>query len=108
MRNAQLVIDDVPLEPIDPPFITPGFRYYDLDAVPHHRRRPWTIGKMLFAAIHEPGWAVRPEGANHQRRENPPGECQKRKRNPAVVATLLRARKPLASPPLSEVDMMPR
>ena len=33
---------------------------------------------------------------------------QKRKRNPAVVAMLLRARKPLASPPLSEVDMTPR
>src|ERR1700730_12149464 len=37
-----------------------------------------------------------------------PGECQNRKRNPAVVATLLRSRKPFASPPLSEVDMMPR
>jgi hypothetical protein len=33
---------------------------------------------------------------------------QKRKRNPAVVAMLLRSRKPLASPPLSEVDMTPR
>ena len=33
---------------------------------------------------------------------------QKRKRDPAVVAMLLRSRKPLASPPLSEVDMTPR
>jgi hypothetical protein len=39
MRNAQLVIDGVPLEPIDPPFITPGFRYYDLDAVPRSGAR---------------------------------------------------------------------
>jgi len=35
-------------------------------------------------------------------------ECQKRKRNPAVVAMLLRSRKPVANPPLSLVDMMPR
>jgi hypothetical protein len=35
-------------------------------------------------------------------------ELQKRKRDPAVVAMLFRARKPLASPPLSEVDMTPR
>jgi hypothetical protein len=33
---------------------------------------------------------------------------QKRKRNPAVVARLLRSRKPFANPPLSLVDMMPR
>src|SRR5262249_30253897 len=33
---------------------------------------------------------------------------QKRKRNPAVVAMLLRCRKPLANPPFTCVDMMPR
>jgi hypothetical protein len=32
LRNAQIVIDDTVLEPIDPLFITPGFRFYDLDA----------------------------------------------------------------------------
>lgn len=31
MRNAQIVIHDTALEPIDPLFITPGFRFYDLD-----------------------------------------------------------------------------
>lgn len=32
MRNAQIVVDDTPVEPIDPLFVTPGYRYYDLDA----------------------------------------------------------------------------
>ena len=32
LRNAQLVVDDTVLEPIDPLFITPGFRFYDIDA----------------------------------------------------------------------------
>jgi hypothetical protein len=32
LRNAQMMIDDTLLEPIDPLFITPGFRFYDLDA----------------------------------------------------------------------------
>ena len=32
LRNAEIVVDDTPLEPIDPLFITPGFRYYDIDA----------------------------------------------------------------------------
>lgn len=32
LRNAQIVVDDTPLEPIDPLFTTPGFRYYDIDA----------------------------------------------------------------------------
>jgi hypothetical protein len=32
LRNAQIVVDDTVLEPIDPLFITPGFRFYDLDA----------------------------------------------------------------------------
>jgi hypothetical protein len=32
LRNAQIVVDDTILEPIDPLFITPGFRFYDIDA----------------------------------------------------------------------------
>jgi len=32
LRNAQIVVHDTVLEPIDPLFITPGYRYYDLDA----------------------------------------------------------------------------
>jgi hypothetical protein len=32
LRSAQIVVDDTVLEPIDPLFITPGFRFYDLDA----------------------------------------------------------------------------
>jgi hypothetical protein len=32
LRNAQIVVDDTVLEPIDPLFITPGFRFYDIDA----------------------------------------------------------------------------
>lgn len=32
LRNARIFIHDTVLEPIDPLFITPGFRYYDLDA----------------------------------------------------------------------------
>jgi hypothetical protein len=32
LRNAQVVVDETVLQPIDPLFVTPGFRYYDLDA----------------------------------------------------------------------------
>ncbi len=32
LRNAQIVVHDTVLEPIDPLFVTPGFRYYDYDA----------------------------------------------------------------------------
>jgi hypothetical protein len=32
LRNASLVVGDTPLEPIDPLFLTPGFRFFDLDA----------------------------------------------------------------------------
>jgi hypothetical protein len=32
LRNAQIVIADTPVEPIDPLFVTPGFRYFALDA----------------------------------------------------------------------------
>jgi hypothetical protein len=32
LRNRQMVIDETILEPIDPLFITPNFRFYDLDA----------------------------------------------------------------------------
>jgi hypothetical protein len=32
LRNAQIVVDHTVLEPIDPLFITPGFRFYDIDA----------------------------------------------------------------------------
>lgn len=32
LRNAQIVVDDTVLEPIDPLFTTPGFRFYDIDA----------------------------------------------------------------------------
>ena len=32
MRNARIIIHDTALEPIDPLFTTPGFRFYDLDA----------------------------------------------------------------------------
>ena len=31
-KHAQVVVDETVLEPIDPLFVTPGFRYYDLDA----------------------------------------------------------------------------
>jgi hypothetical protein len=32
LRNARILVDTTVLEPIDPLFITPGYRYYDLDA----------------------------------------------------------------------------
>ena len=32
LRNAQIMVDDTVLEPIDPLFVTPGFRFYDFDA----------------------------------------------------------------------------
>ena len=32
LRNTQIVVHDTILEPIDPLFVTPGYRFYDLDA----------------------------------------------------------------------------
>jgi hypothetical protein len=32
LRNTRILVDDTILEPIDPLFVTPGFRYYELDA----------------------------------------------------------------------------
>jgi hypothetical protein len=43
LRNAEIVVDDTPLEPIDPLFITPGFRYYDIDADRAQALDPITI-----------------------------------------------------------------
>jgi hypothetical protein len=43
LRNAEIVVDDTPLEPIDPLFVTPGFRYYDIDADRAQALDPITI-----------------------------------------------------------------
>jgi hypothetical protein len=43
LRNAQIMVDDTAVEPIDPLFITPGFRYYDLDADRAQALDPITI-----------------------------------------------------------------
>jgi hypothetical protein len=43
LRNAQVLIHDTVLEPIDPLFITPGYRYYDFDADRAHALDPLKI-----------------------------------------------------------------
>jgi hypothetical protein len=43
MRDAAIVVGDTPVEPIDPLFLTPGHRFYDLDADRAQALPPTTI-----------------------------------------------------------------